>query len=140
MWGRVILSGHSQGGSHATYIAQKVALRKAVLISAPQGVPNVGESFLREEFATKDVVALSHSKEDGIVSIKEGLSLMDPDAEFVELDESFEGDVTQGSKYFLSNVQPKSNVLPRKHHMSTATDVAARPVYAKVVWPMLLRT
>ena len=140
VWANVIISGHSQGGSHATYMASRLALKKAVIISAPQGVPFASQSFLSNEFATKDIVALSHAKEDGIASIREGLAVIDPEAEYFRVDESFRSNVEgDNNKFFLSSIQPRAPYLPRKYHVSTATNVGSRPIYEETIWPMLFR-
>jgi hypothetical protein len=39
-WSRVVVSGHSQGASHAAYLSTRVRVRAAVLFSGPQEGPN----------------------------------------------------------------------------------------------------
>ena len=65
-WNRIVLSGHSQGGGHAAYLALQKHLAGAVLISAPQdeavGLPKQ-PLYLDLPFRTKSVAVFGHGLE-----------------------------------------------------------------------------
>ena len=47
-WDRIVVSGHSQGASHAAYLSTAVAVRAAILFSGPQEVPACSSGWLRK--------------------------------------------------------------------------------------------
>jgi pimeloyl-ACP methyl ester carboxylesterase len=46
-WDRVVVSGHSQGASHAAYLSVTRKTRAAVLLSGPQECPDCAKGWLR---------------------------------------------------------------------------------------------
>ena len=46
-WDRVVVSGHSQGASHAAYLSTTRKTRAAVLLSGPQECPDCAKGWLR---------------------------------------------------------------------------------------------
>lgn len=150
-WGRVVLAGHSQGAAHAAFLAQRLPLRRAVLISGPQSVPSLKASHLASPFATEDIVAFAHAAEDQVASIKDALAVMG-------LTRSVEvGARELGSPAFVagdaafvraqavfSTVPPRRTSVSRSEHVSVATnaicplDDDGGNLYAATVWPKLL--
>jgi len=63
-WDRVVMGGHSQGSGHSGYMALKIALHGAVLLSGPQDDAEVPSYWVDEKtWATTRVVAAKHANE-----------------------------------------------------------------------------
>lgn len=74
-WRSIWLSGHSQGGGHAAYLAATVPLAGATLFSAPQdaclGCPHITPRWLQAPWPTEQVHALAHGNESAAATIGE---------------------------------------------------------------------
>ncbi|GBG24255.1 Hypothetical Protein FCC1311_004732 [Hondaea fermentalgiana] len=145
-WDRIVLSGHSQGGAHAAYLASVLPLRRVVLLSAPQSIPSITKSFVAQPMATKDVMAFAHEHEDQIDSIKDALNLLGvlKDSNVVNVDELCDWDASKflTCKALFSTVPPGNKLRIRPEHASVAIDVVApkvkgKSLYAQTVWPYL---
>jgi len=148
-WDKIIVCGHSQGGSHATYLAFKLPLKKAVLISSPQRIPALGKSFLSKPFETQNIVAFAHNAEDQIDSIKAAHETMNLGERGeilvfgnVELEnEDFKTKLKKASIIY-SKIKPARKGR-RAEHASTAVNFftpkkKAENIYANSVWPAIL--
>ena len=76
VYSKFVLAGHSQGGGHAAYMAQKFAVDRVVLFSAPNDYSDVNgkpAAWCRNEFATsaERFFGLMHKRDETIVTNKQ---------------------------------------------------------------------
>jgi hypothetical protein len=76
VYSKFVLAGHSQGGSHAAYIAQKFEVDRVVLFSSPNDYSEVVSqpaSWCRNEFATpaERFYGLTHKRDEAIAISKQ---------------------------------------------------------------------
>ena len=76
-WHRLIISGHSQGGGHAAWAAARLALGKAILISAPHDECVGEERWTMRSLRTEVVAGLAHIDEVPIFAIFEFLKMLE---------------------------------------------------------------
>lgn len=72
-WDRVVMGGHSQGGSMTAWMAQNMSLRGAVMLSGPQDDDEITDYWVDAPFATSRVVGAFHALESDSQGIRANL-------------------------------------------------------------------
>lgn len=148
MYSKFVLAGHSQGGGHAAYLAQKFAVDRLVMFSSPndysdkEGQP---ASWLRNQFATSldRFYGITH-KRDEAFSITKQYSIWKDMKLLMESDTSSADNSNYGNfNAIVTNFEPNTatKTAPLYHNL-TAQDYAL-PVgddrkHLKQVWLYLL--
>ncbi len=125
LYSKFVLAGHSQGGGHAAYMAQKFAVDRVVLFSSPNDYSEVARqpaTWCRSMFATSSerFFGLTH-KRDEVSSISKQYAVW-KDINMLKVTDTVSAD---GSNYsrssaLVTNFNPNSNAkAPVLHNMTT---------------------
>ena len=148
LYSKFVLAGHSQGGGHAAYLAQKFAVDRVVLFSSPNDyseTENGTASWLKNEFATSldQFYGLTHKRDDAFLTSRQ-YSVW-KDMKLLEAADTSSADSADFSSFrvLVTNFDPDSDAttLPKFHNL-TAQDYAL-PIgddrkHLKQVWLYLL--
>jgi len=156
-WGRIFVSGHSQGGGHAAYLASQYALAGAAIVSAPQ---DSGDAWLDEPFATHSLAVAYHSLEPSAALIAANWKRMAATGTIVSATPDAGGATATGytgpvdacrPSPLSSSAEPSNNTgctgregFPIYHHCGMGTDERtpetgdpSTALYAIELWPAL---
>lgn len=148
MYSKLVLAGHSQGGGHAAYLAQKYSVDRVVLFSSPNDFSDVDvkvASWCSDEFATTldRFYGLTHKRDDTL-NISKQYAIW-KDMGMLEAADTSSADSSNYSSFnaLVTNFEPDSDAtrLPLYHNL-TAQDYAL-PLgddrkHLKQVWLYLL--
>ncbi|MEK6783739.1 MAG: hypothetical protein AABY93_18710 [Bacteroidota bacterium] len=148
MYSKLVLAGHSQGGGHAAYLAQKYSVDRVVLFSSPNDFSDgdsAAASWCSDEFATSldRFYGLTHKRDDTF-NISKQYAIWE-DIGMLEVADTSSADSANYSSFsaLVTNFDPDSDAtrLPLYHNL-TAQDYAL-PLgedrkHLKQVWLYLL--
>ena len=147
-YSKFVLSGHSQGGGHAAYLAQKYSVDRVVMFSSPNDYSDAADqpaSWCRNDFATEvnRFYSLVHKRDDTFALTKQYAIWKDMGM-LTAIDTSSADSSNYSSfKALITNFQPNpaAKTLPLYHNL-TAQDYAlptgADRKHLKQVWLYLL--
>ncbi len=145
VYSKFVLAGHSQGGGHAAYLAQKFSVDRVVLFSSPNDYSNVNSqpaSWCRNEFATSSerFYGLTHKRDDALLISKQYAIWKDMKMLLAADTGSADGSNYSSFNALVTNFNSKATELP--FHNLTARDYAL-PVgddltHLKEVWAHLM--
>ncbi len=147
VYSKFVLAGHSQGGGHAAYMAQKFAVDRVVLFSSPNDYSQVtGQpaSWCRNEFATsvERFFGLTHKRDEALVISKQYAIWKDMKMLIASDTVSADGSNYSGFNALVIHFNPNSTAKDLPFHNLTARDYAL-PVgddltHLKEVWAHLM--
>ena len=148
LYSKFVLAGHSQGGGHAAYMAQKFAVDRVVLFSSPNDYSDVNgkpAAWCRNEFATsaERFFGLTHKRDETIVISKQYEIWKDMKMLIAADTGSADGANYSNYRALVTNFNPnlKATELPLYHNL-TARDYALPAgddlTHLKEVWAHLM--
>jgi hypothetical protein len=149
VYSKFVLAGHSQGGGHAAYMAQKFAVNRVVLFSSPNDYLEVAGQpapWCRNEFATsaERFFGLTH-KRDEMLPISKQYAIW-KDMKILAVSDTGSADGADYSNFsaLITKFNPKSKATESPFHNMTARDDALPAgdslAHLKQVWIHLLGT
>ena len=148
LYSKFVLAGHSQGGGHATYLAQKFAVDRVVMFSSPTDYSDKegkAASWLRNEFATSidRFYGLTHKRDDTLTISKQYSIWKDMKLLAAADTSSADGSNFANFRALVTNFEPNTTakVLPKYHNLTAqdyALPIGADRKHLKQVWIYLL--
>jgi hypothetical protein len=139
-WPRIVLSGHSQGASHAAWLSTVVAAKAAVLLSGPQESADVGALWVGTAPPMLRRAAYALHEECGDVPdanpnnyCARSPQLLRTNLVAMGLEPALLG---KGSGFVVADFPPPQHDVGRAHHDSMALDRQAVPALASL-WRVL---
>ena len=148
VYSKFVLAGHSQGGGHAAYMAQKLAVDRVVLFSSPNDYSDVNGQpapWCRNEFATsaERFFGLTHKRDEALVISKQYAIWKEMKMLTAADTVSADGSNYSSFNALVTNFNPNSKAkdLPLYHNL-TALDYALPAgddlTHLKEVWAHLM--